>query len=607
MTTLKKTVKRKYVEENRKFNDEWELKYFFIFKNEKPLCLICRENLSNIKECNLKRHFMTLHSVYATFAKEIKEVKLKALKEELSSQQNIFRKFTFQPKSIVKASYCISNIIAKRMKPFSDGEFVKECIEAAVECLCPDKKQLFSDVSLSRRTVTRRVEDISKNILKTLQSKIARFVFYSICIDESCDLMDTAQLCIFIRGVDCDFNVTEEFLNMKSMEGKTTGKDILQEVLTSIKDNNMKLSSLAGITTDGAPSMVGRNNGVVSLLKKEMIAHGLSPDIFVFHCLIHQENLCAKALNMKHVMSVVVKTVNYIRNNALKHRKFKEFLKSIDSEYGDVIYFSEVRWLSRADCLKKFFELRHEINTFMCAESKNVVELTDEQWTLDLAFVVDICNHLNVLNMKLQGENVLITCVFSYLKAFKEKLRLWERQFKKEEIIHFPCLKTIAPEINHTKINFQKYAEEIQLLIDEFDSRFSEINKYNKLLELFTSPFNVEVNSVPEKYQLELIDLQCNTELKNLFFATEDIAYFYKKFLKEEVYKNLREHALKVVSIFGSTYRCEAFFSKLTFVKSKMRTNLTNQNLENELRVAASNITADLEHLSNEVEHQKSH
>jgi hypothetical protein len=42
----------------------------------------------------------------------------------------------------VKESYAVSEIIAKRLKPYSDGEFVKECLEVVGDIVCPGKKKL---------------------------------------------------------------------------------------------------------------------------------------------------------------------------------------------------------------------------------------------------------------------------------------------------------------------------------------------------------------------------------------------------------------------------------------------------------------------------------
>jgi hypothetical protein len=39
----------------------------------------------------------------------------------------------------VKASYAISKIIAKWLKPYSSGEFVKECLEVVGNIIYPEK------------------------------------------------------------------------------------------------------------------------------------------------------------------------------------------------------------------------------------------------------------------------------------------------------------------------------------------------------------------------------------------------------------------------------------------------------------------------------------
>jgi hypothetical protein len=60
-----------------------------------------------------------------------------------------------------------------------------------------------------------------------------------------------------------------------------------------------------------------------------------------------------------------------------------------------------VRWLSRGAVLKRFFDFRKEINTFLIEKGKSVPELTDPQWLIDLGFLTDLTHELNMLNMKL--------------------------------------------------------------------------------------------------------------------------------------------------------------------------------------------------------------
>ena len=76
--------------------------------------------------------------------------------------------------------------------------------------------------------------------------------------------------------------------------------------------------------------------------------------MFLCHCFLHLENLCAQVLNMSHVMTIVVKAVNSIKNNSLKHRQFQEYLNELESEYSDVLFYAKIRWLSRWKCLERF-------------------------------------------------------------------------------------------------------------------------------------------------------------------------------------------------------------------------------------------------------------
>jgi hypothetical protein len=61
-----------------------------------------------------------------------------------------------------------------------------------------------------------------------------------------------------------------------------------------------------------------------------------------------QENLCATSCSgLQHIMSVVVKLVNFIRLKVIGHMQFQHLLSELRSKYSDVACYSEVHWLSR--------------------------------------------------------------------------------------------------------------------------------------------------------------------------------------------------------------------------------------------------------------------
>ncbi len=45
---------------------------------------------------------------------------------------------------------------------------------------------------------------------------------------------------------------------------------------------------------------------------------------------------------------------------------------------------------------------------------------TDKKWLSDLAFLVDVTEMLNVLNVQLQGKDQIITQLFDHVRAFKQ-------------------------------------------------------------------------------------------------------------------------------------------------------------------------------------------
>ncbi|GBN22918.1 General transcription factor II-I repeat domain-containing protein 2A [Araneus ventricosus] len=155
------------------------------------------------------------------------------------------------------------------------------------DVLCPDKKNNFQTVSLSRKTVTSRIEAIDKNLTSQLESKIGQFKFCSIAMDESNDINDTAQLVLFIRGVDENFEITEELACMRSLKGTTKGCYIFREFQEGLLTLKVPITNIRNITTDGAPNMTGKKSGFLGLFNENYPRNNA-----VFYIVLYIKMLC---------------------------------------------------------------------------------------------------------------------------------------------------------------------------------------------------------------------------------------------------------------------------------------------------------------------------
>ena len=76
------------------------------------------------------------------------------------------------------------------------------------------------------------IEELATNIESTLKELASKFVYYSLAIDKSADITSTAQLAVFVRRIDQEFNITEEMLGLQAMKDTTSPP---QEMIFSMK------------------------------------------------------------------------------------------------------------------------------------------------------------------------------------------------------------------------------------------------------------------------------------------------------------------------------------------------------------------------------------
>lgn len=102
--------------------------------------------------------------------------------------------------------------------------------------------------------------------------------------------------------------------------------------------------------------MLGCQSGFQARVK------AIFPDILQ----VHREALACKTLPamLKEVLQEVVKKVNFIKASALNTRLFQDLCSEMDSKHQNLLCYTEVRWLSKGNVLKRCLKLKEEMKEF---------------------------------------------------------------------------------------------------------------------------------------------------------------------------------------------------------------------------------------------------
>lgn len=643
---MENSKKRKVSEENRTFNGTWADSFAFTAdETGLPVCLICNEKLGNNKKSNVARHFQNKHAAFAQKYPDGDERKkaVSELMRKVDLSKNHFKKWMKSANSSTYASFVAAQEIVRHGKPFTDGEYIKESFIKISEHLFTDFKnkseivQKIRDMPLSAKTVKDRTikmaEDITRQQIKDINSAVA----YSIACDESKDKGDIEQIALFCRYVN-SAGPQEEIIELIPLKGQTRGEDICEAVLNCLRAKGINTTHLVSVATDGAPSMTGAHKGFVALLQKS-----LDRKLLTFHCILHQEALCAQTFppECTEVMNVVIQIVNKIMAKGLNHRQFRSLLDELESTYSDLQLHNKVRWLSRGEVLKRFAACLEEVKTFLGSKGLTFPELEQPEWLEKLHFMVDMTAHLNTLNTALQGKGRTALHMLEEVLAFERKLTVLARDLQKGTLSHFPNLREFK---EAHMINSEYLHSAIIAMQTSFGKRFCEFREEKTTLSFPVTPLSLDPSllnttalagvSQPD-LEMELADIADKdiwvSKFKRLTADLEDVAR-QKAVLAQnhkwreienlpkpdklvfetwnaipDVYVNMKKYALGVLSIFGSTYVCEQVFSNMNFIKSKHRARLTDDSLRSCVKMKVTAYSPDVQTLCAEVQEQKSH
>ncbi|EZA56552.1 SCAN domain-containing protein [Ooceraea biroi] len=403
---------------------------------------------------------------------------------------------------------------------------------------------------------------------------------FSLQLDESIVTGNEALLLAYVRFIK-EEKICQELLFAKQLIISTKGESIFNVVKAFFKEREIPLNNIISIAIDGALAMVGRYRGFISFFKKSV------PNVCAVHCVIHRQHLVAKNLSDRLHCSLqyVITAVNKI--HALKDRLFRQICIENDEDFNRLLFHTEVHWLLNSACLNRVYN--HFDLVIKSFENKdNLLRNNLIKVKSDIAYLTDLYNKFNKMNLELQGDELNLIKTKSIISAFMSKLLLYKRKLERGVFYQFLNLSSVKKRDDEVLI----YCQHLQALHNDFNNRFEDILTM-KIPAWILDPFS-STEETELQLQEELIELSTNEELKFKFKNGYQAFWLQKQI--PTLYPQLWAVVKKFLIAFPSSYLVERGCSAVASLFLKQR-NLLQIADRGDLRILLTNIKPNIDKL----------
>ena len=163
------------------------------------------------------------------------------------------------------------------------------------------------------------------------------------------------------------------------------------------------------------------------------------------HCVLHRHNLVAKNISdsLHQSLNVAVKSINKIKSHALNDRLFRQLCGENDESFQRLLFHTEVRWLSKGNCLARLCELFPSVLEFL---GKADAALKAQLWSCrhDVFYLSDFFGKMNEVSLKLQGNGVTLIHSRVTMRSLLAKLELYGHNLSRRQFNNFPQLTKVG-------------------------------------------------------------------------------------------------------------------------------------------------------------------
>lgn len=480
----------------------------------------------------------------------------------------------------------------------------------------------------------------------------------SIIADETSDLGHHEQLSIVLRYFDDEKKCpVEQFIGMKRIMS-TDSQTIFNAISDVINDFGIKWESVLSMCFDGAATMSGSVNGVQAKFKKE------NDKAFFVHCYGHCLNLIlVDSVGRENRITFdffgnIQLIYSFIEGSCTRHGILETIANSLNLKLKTLKSVSTTRWACRAEAVSAI----KENYTALLVAIKEISDRTkqadvrakalgilNQMKTFEFIFAMVMLNPILSLVLKvsvyLQSSNInlltaveLVTSLKQSLISLRNNEKEFQDIFKKtvqmcnDNDILISDLKrrrvsSKIDESHKTQHIMKNKEEEMKIsvffpmsdrMISDIEIRFNQetINMIKCVVRLIkqevtnddlinlSNIFGVDFNDLDA--EIRLLKSNCSISKDNINTCDDLIKWLAdygtgRDIIFQNIFKILKEF----VTIPVTSCSCERSFSKLSFIKTKLRSTMQQDRLDALLTISIEQESAYNINIDDVIEHFK--
>lgn len=480
----------------------------------------------------------------------------------------------------------------------------------------------------------------------------------SIIADETSDLGHHEQLSIVLRYFDDEKKCpVEQFVGMKRIMS-TDSQTIFNAISDVINNFGIKWESVLSMCFDGAATMSGSVNGVQAKFKKE------NDKAFFVHCYGHCLNLIlVDSVGRENRITFdffgnIQLIYSFIEGSCTRHGILETIANSLNLKLKTLKSVSTTRWACRAEAVSAI----KENYTALLVAIKEISDRTkqadvrakalgilNQMKTFEFIFAMLMLNPILSLVLKvsmyLQSSNINLLTAVELVTSLKQSLislRNNEKEFQdifKKTVLMCNDNDILIPDLKRRKVSskfdeshktqhiMKNKEEEMKIsvffpmldrMISDIEIRFNQetINMIKCVAHLIkqevtnndlinmSNIFGVDFNDLDA--EIRLLKSNCSISKDNINTCDDLIKWLAdygtgRNIIFQNIFKILKEF----VTIPVTSCSCERTFSKLSFIKTKLRSTMQQDRLDALLTISIEQESAYNINIDDVIEHFK--